>query len=148
MSTPDVFRINQPAVISEVIDGEAIIVNLDTGAYFSLRDTGCTIWSLIEEGASLSQVVEQMVRQYDGGADVIEAGVQAFCAELQAENLIVAHNGPAQTLAQPPAGGERPRFRAPLLEKYTDMADLLLLDPIHEVDELGGWPHPAPANNR
>jgi hypothetical protein len=30
-----------------------------------------------------------------------------------------------------------------VLQKYTDMADLLLLDPIHEVDEQG-WPQPAP----
>ncbi len=26
------------------------------------------------------------------------------------------------------------------MNKYTDMQDLLLLDPIHEVDETKGWP--------
>ena len=34
-------------------------------------------------------------------------------------------------------------FETPVLEKYTDMAELLLLDPIHDVDATG-WPHPAP----
>ena len=29
-----------------------------------------------------------------------------------------------------------------ILEKYTDMQDLLLLDPIHEVDDGSGWPTP------
>jgi hypothetical protein len=28
----------------------------------------------------------------------------------------------------------------PVLDKYTDMQELLLLDPIHEVDDAG-WPH-------
>lgn len=27
-----------------------------------------------------------------------------------------------------------------MLEKFTDMEDLLLLDPIHEVDVAAGWP--------
>jgi hypothetical protein len=34
--------------------------------------------------------------------------------------------------------GELP-FVAPVLDKYTDMQELLLLDPIHEVD-ASGWP--------
>jgi hypothetical protein len=35
-------------------------------------------------------------------------------------------------------------FTQPVLEVYTDMQDLLLLDPIHEVDEEAGWPSPKP----
>jgi hypothetical protein len=35
-------------------------------------------------------------------------------------------------------------FHAPVLQVYSDMQDLLLLDPIHEVDATG-WPMPAPA---
>jgi hypothetical protein len=31
-------------------------------------------------------------------------------------------------------------FQKPLLQKYTDMEALLLVDPIHEVDEEEGWP--------
>jgi len=35
---------------------------------------------------------------------------------------------------------ERPPFTKPELHKFTDMQDLLLFDPIHEVDE-SGWPN-------
>lgn len=88
-----------------------------------------------------------MARQYDGPADAIAAGVQQLVAELQAEDLIVPAAQPAAAALSPlaPENGQRPRFQPPVLEKFTDMADLLLLDPIHEVDEMGGWPHPAPA---
>lgn len=34
------FRVNSPSVIGEVLDGEAIIVNLDSGAYYSLNGAG------------------------------------------------------------------------------------------------------------
>ena len=44
------------------------------------------------------------------------------------------------------AGGNRDSakipFEPPRLERYTDMKDYFLLDPIHEVDSAG-WPRPA-----
>jgi hypothetical protein len=40
--------------------------------------------------------------------------------------------------------GKESKFEKPGLQKYSDMQDLLLLDPIHEVDEMG-WPHALPA---
>lgn len=146
------YIVNAPSVIGEVLDGEAIIVNLDSGAYYSLRNTGGAIWNLLEKGATLSQVIDQMVRQYHGPVEAIEASVHALAYELQAEKLIVPAPQPApQPAVSPPAtpapngNGDRQPFQPPILEKFTDMADLLLLDPIHEVDEAAGWPQPAPA---
>ena len=49
---------------------------------------------------------------------------------------------PASPLRSTDNGGKnikKMRFEAPALQVYTDMEDLLLLDPIHEVDEMG-WP--------
>jgi len=54
-----------------------------------------------------------------------------------------AANGDRPPRAAAPTA-DRPPFVKPILQKYTDMADLLLLDPIHEVDAGQGWPHPAP----
>ena len=41
-----------------------------------------------------------------------------------------------------PAADGKAAFEAPRLERYTDMKDYFLLDPIHEVD-TAGWPQPA-----
>lgn len=67
----------------------------------------------------------------------------ALVEELVTEGLLVTGEAAAVAPESPPAApvGERPPFVRPILQKYTDMADLLLLDPIHEVDEQG-WPHP------
>jgi hypothetical protein len=29
-----------------------------------------------------------------------------------------------------------------VFERFTDMGDLLLLDPVHDVEDEKGWPHP------
>lgn len=140
------FRVNSPSVIGEVLDGEAIIVNLDSGAYYSLNGAGAEMWSAAQTGATLAQLIELIAARYQGAADEIAAGVTALVAELMAEGLLATSNA-AAAAAEPfvaAAAGPRPPFVRPILEKFTDMADLLLLDPIHEVDEAAGWPQPAP----
>ena len=144
MNANQSYRINQPAVIAEVIDGEAIIVNLDSGAYYSLRDSACAIWNLLAQQYTPAEVTAAVQARYAGDTERIRAGVDALVGELLAESLLVPAEG---TTASAPildsngrSSGALPPFSPPLLEKFTDMADLLLLDPIHEVDAETGWP--------
>ena len=145
MNTEQCYRINQPDVIAEVIDNEAILVNLDTGAYYSLRDSACTTWELLVHQMSVAAVVQALSERYSGAPDAIAESVDAYLAELLQEQLLVPAEGPAAGLPEPAHNGSASRvaFQPPVLEKFTDMADLLLLDPIHEVDTTG-WPHAAP----
>lgn len=141
------FRVNTPTVTHETIDGEAVIINLDNGNYYSLVELGSFIWGLVEKGASASDVQNLVLQNYQGNASDINRGVQELLAQLQQENLIVPVDGAeAFDLSQvPPSGNshEKPSFNPPLLHKYSDMQELLLLDPIHDVDEAG-WPKPNP----
>lgn len=140
------YQINAPQVIGEVIDGEAIIVNLDSGAYYSVRDTGAELWQALEQGASPEQIITHWVASYDAAPSAIAASVQALLEEFVQEQLIVPVDRVNVTSVMELTGAarsERLPFSKPTLEKYTDMADLLLLDPIHEVDEQGGWPRPG-----
>ena len=43
------FRVNTPNVTHETIDGEAVIINLDSGNYYSLVEVGSFIWGLLEK---------------------------------------------------------------------------------------------------
>src|SRR5215210_3069234 len=83
------FRVNTPTVTHETIDGEAVIINLDSGNYYSLVDVGSFIWELVEKGASTSEVQNLVGQTYEGNATDIDRGVQELLAQLQQENLIV-----------------------------------------------------------
>ncbi len=136
-------KICKPHVISEVIDGEAIIVNLETGAYFSLQGTAGFIWKLIEQEVPIDNIKRHLVVQYDGDEAMIESSLFQVIGELEQEQLISLE--PVTNDVSPPAfsvqSPDKPQpYEKPVLVKYTDMAELLLLDPIHDVDELG-WPH-------
>ena len=46
---------------------------------------------------------------------------------------------PPAPMLRPPDPPDEAEFSTPLVEKYTDMAELILLDPVHDVSALG-WP--------
>ena len=83
------FRVNTPTVTHETIDGEAVIINLDSGNYYSLVDVGSFIWGLVEKGASASEVQNLVLQTYQGNATDVDRGVQELLVQLQQENLIV-----------------------------------------------------------
>lgn len=142
------FRVNTPTVTHETIDGEAVIINLDSGNYYSLVEVGSFIWGLVEKGASASDIQNLVLRTYQGNTQDIDRGVHELLTQLQQENLIVPVQGTGETLDLTQAvpsdnGHEKPSFTAPMLHKYSDMQELLLLDPIHDVDDAG-WPKAVP----
>lgn len=141
------FRVNSPTVISEVFDDEIIIIHLDHGTYYSLSQSGAEIWKLLQSGATLSDITAELAAAYILRPAEMEPIVQQFVAELAQEQLLIPQNAatqPSPPVVAPAAGTAVQSgsgcFVAPALHKYTDMQDLLLLDPIHDVTE-SGWPH-------
>lgn len=140
MSLPERVRVNHPHVIHEIIDGEAILVNLENGSYYSSADVGAVIWDAIENEIPLTPLVEMIVQSYTGDAEEIRAQVRAHLDALLQERLVVPNETPpAAAPSLPTLPNHKPPFTAPKLQKYTEMEDLLLLDPIHDVDD-SGWP--------
>jgi len=132
------YRINTPKVVHETIEGEVVIINLDSGSYYSLDQAGAALWAELERGQGLDDLARYVDAHYVTGGSDAAAAVEALVAALVAEDL-VREAGPAAAQPPSPANGQRAAFVAPVLQKHTDMQDLLLLDPIHEVDETG-WP--------
>ncbi len=140
------YRVNAPQVIAETIGEETMIVNLATGHYFNLQGAGVDVWGCIEREDALPDIVARLEARYDAADGEIEASVAALVEELEREDLIVPAAGaeaPARD-AEPLDAGPRMPFAMPGLAKFTDMQDIILLDPVHEVDPRG-WPH-APAS--
>lgn len=136
------FRINEPEVIAEEIEGEVIILNFDSGSYYSLNENAMEIWHLLQAGYPYTAILDAWQAACANDGEQVVATFTAFMEQLQQERLIV----PA-ALAAIPADAPLLTVGTPadglLLHKFTDLQNLLLLDPIHDVNEMG-WPHPAP----
>ena len=147
MPSPD-YRVNTPTVAAETVDGEVLMINLESGNYYSLRDTAAAIWHGLEHGVPTVAIAAALAERLPG-ADAA-ALVDDFLAELATEHLVVPLDATADpgvgvdTLWTPPAPAAQSAPAAPaappMLEKFTDMQHLILLDPVHEVDAAEGWP--------
>jgi len=143
VSTAPLFAVAGPHVVAEEVDGEVIVINLDNGAYFSFRDSASLIWQLLLQGeASLDDMVEDLCTRYEGEREDIFTAVAAFVKMVETEGLIAVSEAPAERVSSSGGGrssADRPAFIIPIFEKYTDMQEFLLVDPIHEVD-VSEWP--------
>ena len=141
------FSINPERVVHETIDGETIIIQLETGTYYSLSEAGADAWRLLVDGRSTDEVVEDLGERYDATPEEFTEAIAELIAELRREELLElapdsAERGvPSANGSTNGAGGARAPFTPPTLKKYTDMQYFLMLDPIHEVDGVG-WPNP------
>jgi len=79
-----------PSVVFRELDGETVLLNLDSGVYFGLDAVGTRVWALLLEHGAAEPVCEQMEREYDVTREQLEHDVQRLMTELQQKGLIVA----------------------------------------------------------
>jgi len=135
-------RVASANVHSKVFEDEVVVLDMKSGTYFSLRGTVVDMWRLIERNASAARIAEELEGRYDAPSGEIATAVDTLIAELAESGLVVGDD----QIEADGAGLERAEkapFSAPEVERFTDMQELLLLDPIHEVDD-SGWPHTQP----
>jgi hypothetical protein len=150
LSSVSRFRVNTPLVASQVIDGEAVLIHFETGCYYSAGKLGAEILHLADQKKPVGQIVNDLTGRYAADPGSIEQAVLQFVEQLHDEHLVVpeppaeeAPAGHAETSPTSDPPGEKLAFEAPELQKFTDLEDLLLLDPIHDADEAG-WPVAKP----
>ena len=75
-------------VVFRELDGEAVILNLESGMYFGLDAIGTRIWRLVEEHGSLRAVWEGMQREFEAPGEALRSDLLTFIDELSAKGLV------------------------------------------------------------
>lgn len=120
-----------PDIVHEKFGDDLVVLNLASGQYFGLNTTGATLWEAFIAGHSAAQI----------GADAdTSTTAQAFADHLQNLNLIEIDESAVGDAAYTQIS----LSEVPVIEVYDDLADLIVADPIHDVDAEAGWPK-APA---
>lgn len=73
----------------QTVGEEAIIINLNTGAYYSANDTATMFWELMNGQRSVAECARLIAQEYEVEAEVVEADLLELAAELRDEGLIV-----------------------------------------------------------
>jgi Coenzyme PQQ synthesis protein D (PqqD) len=81
------FRIPDEVIFRE-LDGEAVVLNLDTGIYFGLDAVGTRIWRLLEERKPLKAVLDTLIDEYEAPPDRLQRDLLAFVERLDDKGLL------------------------------------------------------------
>lgn len=130
-----VFSLNEPSVIFDEMEGTTVVINLVTGKYFRLNEPSSRFWELLKEPTTY----EQMARTCENSDDFAREWPRIL-SQLQEHQLIrhITSSDPRQT------NDPRWTFQSFELEVFSDLEEILRLDPVHEADPEKGWPHARP----
>lgn len=123
------FKVNEKEVTAKVIDGEAIIINLSNGMYYSMDKIGAVAWVLIGGGYSLDEAADMLSSRFSVPVEQVRKDLVKLLDDLLIQNLVLPVEGLAarrQVVLDPPTGDP---YEPPVLNSYDDMGDVLALDP-------------------
>lgn len=124
----DRFQTNITEVAAKVMDGEAVMINLSDGSYYSMDGVGGTLWELISGGLSVQEVVNELTARFDVTEAIAQRDVEQVIDDLLREKLVLPGAGaPGSPLPASPV--DRLPYSTPRLVIYRDMQQLLALDP-------------------
>jgi hypothetical protein len=75
-------------LFTQLQDGEAVLLHLETHAYYGLNETGTRIWQLITEGLTVGEICDQLQDQFEVGDDDVQQYVIGFANELSDAHLV------------------------------------------------------------
>ncbi len=131
------YKIDRDVTLSEKIDDDTVVINLSTGCYYNFNATASYIWELACCGLSKDEINSQYTAAFHLSTKKAASDVDLVINTMVSDSL-------ADTTDEKPVTCELPTdiaaYIVPAIEKFDDMQEMLLLDPIHEVTEKG-WPY-------
>jgi len=133
------YQHNHEQVAAEEFDGEFVLIHFARGTYFSLRHAAVDVWRQFQNGANPALVAERIRDRFSLTDEVGPAELKRCIQVLIDEDLLCQVEAPGP----PVEDWSSQVWAAPAVEVYSDLQDLIVLDPVHEVDQSTGWPRRA-----
>lgn len=74
-------------LVWNIVDGEAMILDVTSGDYFSLNPVATEIWVLLQQGSSREEIVRRIARKYASDEATVEGDFAELLADLHASRL-------------------------------------------------------------
>lgn len=93
MSEPAVIQsetrvVRVPQQTSGQVDGQVVLLSLQSGHYYGMNEHGSRIWELIEQPIPVSEIVDRLLTEFDVTRDQCESEVLSFLNALRVDQLV------------------------------------------------------------
>lgn len=131
------YKLNDSEMFSDITDNIAVVINAQTGVYYGMNAAGTLVYKYITEGADIKDIKNRLKNIPQAPAD-IDLKVDSFIKELLDKNIIVPGDTVALNFSIDASILAKDNFELKVGE-YLDAQELLLADPIHDVEKEKGW---------
>ena len=91
-SRPSTFVVSNRQVAC-VVGGEAVILHLDDGVYYSLNPVGARVWDLLQQPRTTEELVARVTEEFDVAAERCLLDVEELISALRERALVVCAEG-------------------------------------------------------
>jgi hypothetical protein len=81
-------RLRQEGLNWREIDGEVVVLDTERSHYLNLNPTGSVLWLLLADGATLRQLLDRLMEEFDVSEQVARTDVEAFVASCRENGLL------------------------------------------------------------
>ena len=81
--------IRRPDLVAADMDGETVMIDIESGRYFGLVGIGPYLWTALEHECSVGGLIDDVRSHFAAGPDdPVEQDVRVFLGELVDKNLV------------------------------------------------------------
>lgn len=132
------YKLNEEKMFYDMAEGQAIIINFTTGMYYGTSSLGSAVLDSLLAGASVEAALTAVKALPNCPAD-IDAQMEVFINALLEKEVIVATEDAGTDCAAFDASALTDGFVL-TVDEFTEVQDLIMADPVHDIDVEQGWP--------
>ena len=121
------YKLNTPNVSVELFDNEILTVNLQSGHYHSIHNSGALFLTSLLEGNSFDTALNLVATHYNLSTETITEDFTSFVNDLVTNELLLTVDASTKSIEANHLTLVNTEYTQPLLEVHTDMEDLVLL---------------------
>ena len=134
------YKINDTKMFYDMADGQAVVINFETGMYYGMSSLGSAVTDCLVKGLSVAKIAEALNR-ISGCPEDIEGSMNVFVRKLIDKEILICTDD--EFSDELPVEFGREAFDDGFIfdvNEYAEAQDLIMADPIHDVDVDMGWP--------
>jgi hypothetical protein len=86
-----------------VVENDSVLLNLDTGYYYTLNEVGRFLWESLDGKKKVSAIHQEIVEHYDVDPETAKSDILELVDDLLKEGLVEIHESPEKGLSSPAA---------------------------------------------
>ena len=127
------FQINKSQDISyEIFKDEIIIINLKSGKYFQIENSGVEIFKNIKNNLTTEENIRSFIPQNNKN----KLEIIKFIQVLKKNHIILETN----MIKEKKITLKKYKYKKPKISIFNDMKKILISDPIHDIPKKYSWP--------